>query len=126
LSSKCLETLCEQKELCWSCKFMRVSFKSFMCEKCQLLLQPNEIAIGECADFISGRPLLHGAALDLLKLMVAVDNPVAIHSLPTTYVGAIGVLKKYSLVNIFRDEVLGINGNHQQHLKDTFMELVKP
>jgi len=90
-----------KKELCWTCSFLYKQDNFFVCGKdIDVVLEPIEVAVSDCKYFREGRNKIHGTARDMWKLLVAIDKPVALHSLSTKMVGALGILKKYNLVKV--------------------------
>jgi hypothetical protein len=85
------------RELCWTCGNLYHIGGAFCCRKCDLIFQPGEVSISECKEVDNARDKIVGQAINLWKLLALIREPVALHSLPPSMIGSLGVLVKYNL-----------------------------
>jgi hypothetical protein len=60
-------------------------------------------------------------------LLVYLDRPVAIHSLPRQYIGCLGVLLKNKLIELYTGKVytISIGQNMALFSKEKFVEIIR-
>jgi hypothetical protein len=97
-----------------------------MCDISSFYFSPFERACGDCEDYEQSRNLSE-KQINLWKLLVYLDRPVAIHSLPEQYIGCLGILLKHKLIEIYTGKVytVSIGQNMALFSKEKFVEIIR-
>ena len=116
----------EEYEICYNCDYLVTPGIYFQCRKSTFYFTPMERACGECKDYKQTRHLSQ-KHIDIWRLLVALDAPVAIHSLPKKYLGCIGLLVRYKLVEIYIGKTLtvSISDPLKVFAKEKFIDLIR-
>jgi hypothetical protein len=112
-------------EVCWQCSNLYSCGQYFTCDKQDLMIDPLEVALGECEFKNTDRKEMRGRAIELWKVLTMLGTPVALQSLPDCLIGSMGLLRKYHLV---KEAILPVparlpKGDMFYNTKQKFIEL---
>jgi len=117
----------EEYEICYNCDHLVTPGIYFQCRKSSsFYFLPLERACGECKDYKKTRSLSQ-KHIDIWRLLVALDVPIAIHSLPKKYLGCIGLLVRYKLVEIYTGKAFTVSVSDPLKIfaKEKFIDLIR-
>jgi len=116
----------QEYEICYNCVHLSTPGGAFCCDTSAMFFGPFEKACGECEEYEQSRHLSE-KQINLWKLLVCLDCPVAIHSLPKQYIGCIGILLKYKLIELYTSKVytVSIGTNMALFSKEKFVDLIR-